>query len=159
MSYEIADEPVPSPDFDQLVCKPSAPLLALMVCGAWLAWPWFAINAFALGGPTKRQELRLCALGVAGSAALAAAIYGLVDAGVIESRLVLQLALLAVTTWKLGIAYRISTVQSRTFDVYTYYGGRVQNAFYVLVAGSYLRVLVLGLSDSPIWRVIVSGGL
>jgi hypothetical protein len=159
MSYEIADEPTPSEDLGKFVFEPSAPLLAAMVCGAWLAWPWFIVNSIALGSPTKRDEIRLCVVAVVGSAAMAAGLYALVDAGVIESKLMLQVGLLGITAFKLGMAYWVSTIQSRTFDVYTYYGGQVQNALAVLVIGSYLRDLVLGMSDSPIWHVIVTGGL
>jgi hypothetical protein len=159
MSYEIADEPTPSEDLGNLVFEPTAPLLAAMVCGAWLAWPWFIVNSIALGSPTKRDEIRLCVLALAGTAAFAAGLYALVDAGIIESKVTLQIGLLGITAFKLGMAYWVSTIQSRTFDVYTYYGGTVQKAFYVLVIGSYLRDLVLGVSDNPIWHVIVRGGV
>ncbi len=159
MSYEIADEPNPSEEFGNLVYQPTAPLLAAMLCGAWLAWPWFIVNALALGSPTARREIKLCLVGLAGTVVLALAVFGLVDAGIIESRVTLQIALLGVTAWKLGIAYWVSTIQSRTFEVYTYYGGTVQKAFYVLVAGTYVRGLIIGLSESPVWRVIVAGGL
>ena len=101
----------------------------------------------------------MCIAAVAVSAALALTVFSLVDAGIIESRLTLEILLLGITSWKLGMAYWITTIQSRTFDVYTYYGGTVQKAFYVLVAGSYLRGIVIGASESPIWRVIVSGGV
>ena len=159
MSYQIADEPHPSDGRNSLVFRPSAPLFAVMWCGAWLAFPWFALNAFAMRSPTARREMKLAAIALAGTAALALGVYGLVDLGVIESRLTLQIALLAVTAYKLGFAYTLSTIQSRTFNVYTYYGGTVQKAMYVLIAGHYLRPLILGLVDSPAWRVIVSGGL
>lgn len=159
MSYEIADEPNPSDELGNLVFQPTAPLLAAMVCGAWLAWPWFIVNSIALGSPTKRQEIRLCLTAVGVTAALAIGVYALVDAGIIESRVTLQIVLLGITAFKLGMAYWVSTIQSRTFDVYTYYGGTVQKALYVLVTGHYLRGLVLGVSEDPIWRVIVAGGL
>lgn len=159
MSYEIADEPNPSEDLGNLVYQPTAPLLAAMMCGAWLAWPWFVVNALALGSPTARQEIKLCIIGFLGSAALALGVFGLVDAGIIETTAMLQIALLGVTAFKLGIAYWVTTLQSRTFEVYTYYGGTVQKAFYVLAAGTYLRGIVIGLSENPVWRVIVAGGL
>lgn len=156
MSYEIADEPTPAAGWENLVFQPSAPLLAIMWCGAWLAWPWFIVNAFAMGSPSLRREIKLCAIGFAGTLALALFVFGLVDAGIIESKLTLQIALLGVVAFKLGIAYAVSTIQARTFHVYTYYGGTVQKAFYVLIAGSYLRDLVLGVSAHPVWRVVLS---
>src|SRR5579863_5180668 len=121
MTYQIADEPTPPDSFKSLVCRPSAPLLAAMVCGAWLAWPWFAFNAIAIGSPTKRKELLACAAGAFGSAALGVLIFILIKLGVIESRVTLEIALLGVTTWKLGVAQYVCKLQSRTFEVYTYY--------------------------------------
>jgi hypothetical protein len=159
MSYTIADEPIPSETFGNLVFRPSAPLLAMMTCGAWLAWPWFVVNSIALGSPTKRREIAMCLAGLGGSIVLGALVYALVGAGIIESRLGLELALLAVIAWKLGIAYAVCTVQSRTFSVYTYYGGAVRGAYYVLAAGMYLRAIVLGASEDPLWVIIVAGGL
>ena len=157
MSYEIADEPSPNESLANMVYEPSAPLLAMMMCGAWLAWPWFIVNSIAMGSPTRDREIKLCGIALAGSIGLALGVFGLVDAGIIESKLALQIALLAVTTWKLGMAYAISTVQGRTFHVYEYYGGNVQNAFYILSAGTYMRSLVLDVWENPIWRVVLSG--
>ena len=157
MSYEIADEPTPSDSLGNLVYEPSAPLLAMMMCGAWLAWPWFIVNSIAMGSPTRDREIKLTLIAFAGSIGLALLVFGLVDAGIIESKLALQIALLGITTWKLGMAYMISTVQGRTFHVYTYYGGNVQNAVYILTTGTYVRSLVLDVWENPIWRVVLSG--
>ena len=156
MSYEVADEPTPQAGWENLVFQPSAPLLGMMWCGAWLAWPWFIVNAFAMGSPTLRREAQLVAMGFAGTIVLAFGVYGLVDLGIIESRTALQFALLGVVAFKLSFAYWISEVQARTFHVYQYYGGTAQKAFYVLVAGSYLRDLVLGVSSHPVWLVVMS---
>jgi hypothetical protein len=156
MSYEIADEPTPAAGWENLVFQPSAPLLGIMWCGAWLAWPWFIVNAIAMGSPTLRREIKLCAIGLLGTLALALAVFGLVDAGVIESKVTLQIALLGVVAFKLAMAYAVSKIQARTFHVYTYYGGTAQKALYVLIAGSYLRDLVLGVSSHPVWRVVLS---
>ncbi|NVB84019.1 MAG: hypothetical protein HOV81_36930 [Kofleriaceae bacterium] len=155
-SYEIADEPSPEAGWENLVFPPSAPLLSMMWCGAWLAWPWFIVNARAMGSPTLRHEAKLVAAGLFGSLLLAFTIFTLVDAGVIESRVALQFALLAVTTLKLGVAYTVSAVQSRTYAIYQYYGGSSQRAFYVLMVGSYVRALVLGMSAHPIWLAVMS---
>jgi hypothetical protein len=156
MSYEIADEPTPATGWDNLVFQPSAPLLGIMWCGAWLAWPWFIVNSIAMGSPTLRREVQLCAIGLGGTLVLALMVFGLVDAGIIESKLALQIALLGVVAFKLALAYTVSTIQSRTFHVYQYYGGTAQKAMYVLIAGSYLRDLVLGLSSHPVWQVVLS---
>ncbi len=156
--YQIADEPTPSDVLGNAVCSPSGPLLATMMCGAWLAWPWFAFNAIAMGSPTKRRELAMVGLALGGTIVLAIVVRALVGAGIIESAFVLQLALLGISAWKVGMAYAISTVQTRAFDVYTLYGGKVARAMVVLILGQYLRRLVLGVTDDPIWQIIVSGG-
>lgn len=155
MSYQIADEPHES-SLSAYVVRPSAPLLALMVCGAWLAWPWFAFNAIALGSPTRRREIALCAVAVAGTIVLGVIVLALWDAGLVRG-VGLELALLAITTWKLTLAYVVSTLQSRTFEVYEYYGGTVRSSRYVLGGGSFLHELVVDLIDHPLWVIIVTG--
>lgn len=156
--YPLVDEPRPG-KLGHLVVRPSAPLLAAMLCGGWLAWPWFAFNAVALGSPTRRKELALCGVAVAGTGLLALVAFALVDAGVIRTEATARLAGLAIASWKLGMAYAISTVQERTFHVYEYYGGAIRGAVPLLVAGVWLRPLVLGLVDDRLWRVIVSWGV
>jgi hypothetical protein len=158
MTYLIADEPVDSALRDYVV-RPHVPLLASMLCGTWLAWPWFAFNAIAMGSPTWRREVALAAAAFAGTFVLAAIVLMLSYLGVIPNGAPLRLALLAVTTGKLAFSYYLSVVQDRTFHVYEYYGGRVRNASRVLSAGWLISGFVIGLSDHPLWRIIVSGGL
>jgi len=43
--YRIADEPRPGA-LSQLAVNPLWPLLAVMLGGTWIAWPWFALNTF-----------------------------------------------------------------------------------------------------------------
>ena len=157
-SYVICDEPRPSPLRDYVV-RPSAPLLAMMLGGAWLAWPWFIVNSIALGSPTRRREIAMVLIAIAGSALLAVTAIALVDAGVIHTETQARLAGLVIRTWKLGMACWLVTLQARTFHVYEYYGGTVRSARPVLIAGLFLRGIVVGLLDSPIWRIIVGGDI
>jgi hypothetical protein len=140
------------------VVQPTAPLLATMLCGAWLAWPWFAFNSIAMGSPTRRKELVLCGVAVAGTAVLAAIAIALMRAGVITSRTELRLALLGIATWKLSMAYYVCIVQSRTFHVYEYYGGTVRSSMAVLFAGFWIRPFIVDLTDDPFWLIIITGG-
>jgi hypothetical protein len=156
MAYAIADEPIES-SRRHLVVDPSAPLLAEMVCGSWLSLPWFAFNAIAMGSPTRRKEIALCLLTLAVTTVLGATVLALREIGVIESRTVLRFAILGIVTWKLAMAYAIHTLQARTFHVYEYYGGPVRSASAVISTGWLLRDVVLGLSDDPLWEIIVSG--
>jgi hypothetical protein len=155
MSYEIADEPHETP-WRHLVVNPSGPLLAEMVCGSWLAIPWFAFNAIAMGSPTRRKEIGLCIAQLVGTAVMAAILIALVDRDIIESATVIRLCLLGIVTWKLGLGYAINIVQSRTFHVYEYYEGQVRSATIVLATGYMLRPYILEISDHPLWRIIVS---
>lgn len=157
MTYQIADQPVDSSLRDHVV-RPSAPLLAVMLCGTWLAWPWFAFNAIAMGSPTRRKEVALCAAAFAGTAVLGALLLALVDAGLLPKGAPLRLAMLAIVAFKLAISYYITLVQDRTFHVYEYYGGPVRNASRLISLGWLVRGLVLGLSDNPLWVIIVDGG-
>ncbi|MEJ7601048.1 MAG: hypothetical protein WKG01_24305 [Kofleriaceae bacterium] len=157
-TYVIADEPVET-DLRHYIVDPNAPLLAAMLCGAWLALPWFVWNAVAMGSPTRRKELALCVATLAGTALAGFVVLELWDREVIASRTTLQLALLGIVAGKLAMAYAISIVQARTFEVYEAHGGAVRPATYVLGAGYWLSGIVVGLSDSPLWKIIVSGGL
>jgi hypothetical protein len=157
LAYAIPDEPTKT-NFGHLVVRPGAPLLATMLCGAWLAWPWFIFNAIAMGSPTRRKEIAMCLAGIAGTAALGMVTLALIDAGIITTRTQIRLAALAISTWKLGMAYWVTIVQSRTFHVYTYYGGRVRSSAGVLGAGYWIGSLLLGLVDDPLLIIIISGG-
>jgi hypothetical protein len=158
MTYQIADQPLDTSLRDYVV-RPSVPLLAAMVCGAWLAWPWFAFNAIAMGSPTRRKEIALCAAAFAGTAVLAAIVIALFDAGLLPPGAPVRLAVLAIVAFKLSISYYIELVQSRTFHVYQYYGGPVRNAGRLIAAGWIVRGFVIGLSDHPLWIIVVSGAL
>jgi hypothetical protein len=158
MSYAIPDEPVKT-RLGHLVVQPSAPLLAAMLCGAWMAWPWFVLNTIAMGSPTRRKEIALCAIGFGGTTVLAIVLVVLHRAGVIEGVTAIRLALLVVSSWKLAVAYAVSSLQGRTFHVYRYYGGAVRDASRILIAGMVLRGVVLGLVDSDLWVIILRGGL
>jgi hypothetical protein len=156
--YRIYDEPRPG-GLGHLVVNPMFPLLAIMLAGAWLAWPWFVFNAVALGSPTRRKESAIAAIAVAGTVVLGLGLLAMVSRGVIESKLWIRLAVIVLVTWKLGLGYVLHTLQNRTFHVYEYYGGAVRNGMLLLAAGWFLRPMVLGLSDSVLWKLIAAGGV
>ena len=156
MSYQIADQPIDSALRDHVV-RPSAPLFAAMLCGTWLAWPWFAFNAIAMGSPTRRKEVALCVAAFVSTAVLAAIVIELFDLGWLPKGAPLRLALLGLTAYKLALCYYIELLQQRTFHVYEYYGGPVRDARRILSAGWFASGLVLGLSSHPIWRIVLDG--
>lgn len=158
MSYVIPDEPTPTA-LNKYAVRPNAILLATMLCGAWLAWPWYAFNAFAIGSPTRRRELAMCLAALFGTAILVEILLALMDFGVIVSPTALRIFALGIAAFKMGMAYWVSLVQQRTFSVYEYYGGRIRSAAAVITIGMYLRPIIMGLVDDPIWRIIISGGV
>jgi hypothetical protein len=139
--YQLPDEPLPS-RWSRLSVNPVWPLLALMLGGLWLAWPWFAFNAFAMGSPTRRREWGALALGLLGVLSLSSAIVLLAAANLLAG-VGLKYAWLGVTIWKLAIGYFLHAWQGRSFALYEYYGGSYKNGLPLLLAGAFLRRRVL----------------
>ncbi|MEM9598229.1 MAG: hypothetical protein AAGD06_28455 [Acidobacteriota bacterium] len=128
--YRLLDEPQPGA-MAQLVVDPLWPLLAVMFGGAWLSWPWFALNGFAVGSPTRRRELAWAVGGFAGSAALVLALGFLTGRGILAG-VGIQYALVGLTVWKLLVSYRLYMLQARSFGLYRYFGGAVRNGLVVI---------------------------
>ncbi len=156
MSYAIADEPHDTA-WKHLVVTPSGPLLAEIIVGSWLSLPWFVFNAVVLGSPTKRREILLCVVQLIVTAMLGTALLWAEDRQLIESRTLLQLALLVIVTWKIYLAYSLTTLQQRAYQVYELYGGTAKATTFVISAGILLRPYVQGLFDDPLWDIIVMG--
>jgi hypothetical protein len=132
-AYRLADEPRPG-TLAKLAVRPLWPLFAVMFAGPWLSWPWFVLNAFAVGSPTRGRELRLAVGGAIGSLVLVVGLALLVRqvAGLAAW---LSYLLTLVVIWQLGITYALYTLQARTFGIYEYYGGIVQNGLPVVFVG------------------------
>ena len=156
MSYAIADEPHDTA-WKHLVVTPSGPLLAEIIVGSWLSLPWFVFNAIVLGSPTKRREMLLCVVQLMVTAALGTLLLWAADHDLIESRTLLQLALLVIVTWKIYIAHAITTIQQRAYQVYELSGGTAKATTFVISGGILLRPYVQGLFDDPLWDIIVMG--
>ena len=156
MSYAIADEPHDTP-WKNLVVSPSGPLLAEIVVGSWMSLPWFVLNAVVLGSPTKRKEILLAIIQLIVTVVLGSLLLWADDHDVIESRTLLQLSLLVITTWKIYIAHSITKVQQRAYQVYELYGGKARATTFIIAGGILLRPYVQGLFDDPLWDIIVMG--
>ena len=152
MSYRIEDEPQPG-SLSQAAVNPVWPLLAVMLGGAGLSWPWFALNGFALGSPHRRQELAWAIGGFAGSVAILLLIFSLAHAGVLAG-LGVSYALIGLIVWKLGVSYWLYTLQSRSFGLYRYFGGPVKNGALIVFAALFLRSGLLG-SLPLFWKVVL----
>ncbi|MFT6398857.1 MAG: hypothetical protein ACJAYU_003619 [Bradymonadia bacterium] len=148
-SYDLADEPSPS-NLGELTVRPWFCMLALVLGGAWLAWPWYALNAVALGSPTRDKELKIVAGTLAVTGAVSVAIVLAYNAELLPLNM-LRYALIVLTVAKLAAAYSLNTLQRRTFHIYEYYGGIARNGMPVVMVGMILRPIVLELvAETPI---------
>lgn len=138
--YSIADEPRPTP-LQKLAVKPFWPLLAVMFGGVWLSWPWFLLNAHAVGSPSRAFEWRLVGFGLALLGLAWVALIGLSEFlgpnKPSPAYLMIPLELI-----KLGTTYMLFLAQRGSFDLYLHYGGLTRNGFPVLLAGFVLGRLI-----------------
>jgi len=130
--YLIVDEPRPS-GLGRWAVHPLWPLLAVMFGGAVWSWPWFALNAFALGSPTRVRETLWAAGGFLGNLALVLGLFELAERGW-ASGLGLRYAGVGLVVWKLAVSYRLFLLQGRTFGLYQHFGGTARNGVVVVIA-------------------------
>jgi hypothetical protein len=140
-TYAIVDEPRTS-RYVRWATQPYFPLLALVMGGAWAAWPWYAFNSVALGSRTRGRELGLVAVGFVGAVIIAVALGALYHAGVL-TRITLPYAQLVLVVWKIGLSYWLYELQSRPAALRQHYGGVLRNGAMVVVAAAFVRFVVL----------------
>ncbi|HVJ61231.1 MAG TPA: hypothetical protein VM555_00770 [Tahibacter sp.] len=131
--YQLPDEPRPGA-LAQTAVDPMWPMFAFILVGAWMGLAWFALNTFALGSPTWRRELGLVALALGGSALLFFGLAGAFESGWLDQQ-TLRYAMLGIVALKLGCAYGLHVMQSRVFELFTYFGGEAKNGMVVLILG------------------------
>jgi len=134
--YLIADEPAPS-TLARYAVNPLYPTLAWMFAGVWFAWPWFAFNSLAVGSPTRRAELAWLAAGL-----IVPPVVGSVLLAVLPPGAYAYIELLVVVL-KLIVVYAVFLLQSRTIEMYEYYGGKLVNGVWPILAAVYLGHRVL----------------
>lgn len=137
------------------VTNPVFCLLATMLAGTWLGWSWFAWNAIALGGERKSAQLRLLAIGVAVASVMAIGLAALLGHEVL-SRRAFDYCVIALVAWKLWISYKLQLDQRIEVELYAWYGGRLRQGAFVLVAGIALRGSVLGALPNGWWLLVLS---
>ncbi|HVJ20290.1 MAG TPA: hypothetical protein VM686_32970 [Polyangiaceae bacterium] len=153
MSYRIVDEPGRSA-LEQAIVDPKWPFFASMFAGAWLAFPWFVINAFALGGARRYGDLLISGLLLAVNAAL------IVGTSALLSRMVLTeqsypYVLLVPVAVRLVAFYVLYLRQAKTFELFEYFGGTPRNGLLLVIAGSFLRGRVLG-ELPPVFQLLLA---
>jgi hypothetical protein len=134
--YRIIDEPTAS-TISRVAVRPLWPLLGLMLGGPWLAWPWFALNAHALGAPARRETYAWIASAVVGSASFAAALGLTRSAGYVPVGTI-PWEVLVLVVWKLAVAYVLYEQQARTSELFAHFGGRLRNGGLVILAAYFL---------------------
>jgi hypothetical protein len=150
--YRILDEPRPGPH-SHLSANPFWILLASMLGGAWLAWPWFVFNAIAIGSATRVKEIALVAAGVAGSIVLYFGLEEAISRSVIDERSA-PYAVLVIVAYKLGISYALHLLQSRSFQLHEYFGGAVRSGMLLVIVGALARSSVLNQLQGSMWIVV-----
>jgi hypothetical protein len=135
-TYQIADEPAPG-NLARFAVNPVFPLLALMLGGVWLAFPWFAFNSIAVGSPTRRAELAWLVGGLLAFSAICVAIGASYEAGLI-SEAGLPYAFLVLVVAKIAVGYVVHVLQSRTIEIYEYFGGVLKNGVWGVAAAFFV---------------------
>jgi hypothetical protein len=153
-AYRIPDEPSFG-GLSTVAVQPFWPLVAVMFGGAWLSWPWFALNGFAVGSPTRFRELALAVGGFAGSLAISIGILILAGRGTLAGSGI-SYAIVVLTVWKLLVSYLLYTLQSRSFHLYEHFGGTVRQGYMALALGGFfLRKTVLTAVASQVWILVM----
>ncbi len=152
MSYRIFDEPRPS-QLSHLAVNPIWPLLGVMFGGAWLSWPWFAVNAYAVGSPTRRRELMLALIGFPGTFAVLMGIGWLAQLVGIDSPQSRYLGV-ALSVWKLAVSYWLYVMQARSFGLWEHYGGAARSGMLVIAAAFFLRRPILE-AVPQLWQIVL----
>jgi hypothetical protein len=155
--YHIRDEPTGRRSH-ALIVNPFWGLLALMLGGAWLSALMYATNALLLRGPTWRREITLAALMLLGALLIFTVLEKLAPSLPQGS---LRYLVLAVTLWKLGVAYWLFFLQQNTYALYEYFGGTAAEArrgstgLVLIAVGFLLRSKVITLFEALRWQVMV----
>jgi hypothetical protein len=134
-AYQIADEPAPS-TLARYAVNPLYPMLAFMFAGVWFAWPWFAFNSFAIGSPTKRAEVAWLVAGLIVPSAVGWALLFARGANALPQASAPYIGLVIVVL-KIVVVYAVFLLQSRTIEIYEYYGGKLVNGVWPLLAAFY----------------------
>lgn len=135
-TYRIADEPVAG-RLGALAVNPFWPLLAGMLAGFWLAFPWFAVNGVAMGSATRRRELAWVLGGMAVSAALGGALLWAIGVEMVTVR-TFRYLLVGLVAWRLLVAYALFTLQQPSFELHQHFGGPSRNGAFLVVAATAL---------------------
>jgi hypothetical protein len=129
-------------------------MFGLMLGGAWLGLPWFVLNGVALGSATLRREIACAAGAFLGAAALALLAVVLVGERVVPMSAFAYLGL-APLIWKLGLGYKLATLQHRSFALWQHYGGIARRPVVIVVLALILRMKLVSSINNAFWLLVL----
>jgi hypothetical protein len=150
--YRVIDEPRPGA-LAHLCVNPYWVMLTLMLGGAWIGWPWFVLNALALGSATKTREIAIAALSLALNCGLVYGVFYAVETKALTVEHA-RYVLIAVPTIKLGLAYFVFRMQERSHGLYVYFGGEDRRGVLPLMAGIFGKGAILGWTNT-FWLLVL----
>jgi len=151
--YQIIDEPKPGV-LGRLVSQPFVPLLSFMFVGAFLSWPWFVFNAFALGSHRRWRDLAWAVAGFLGRAALAVGLVAVFQSLQIDRRY-LGLGRLVPIMWSLLVSYRLYLSQQDPAELYELYHAPLGSRGLLLVVAAAIAVPALGWYSNPYFLIFL----
>lgn len=153
MTYRVIDEPTPSA-LERITVNPVWPFFATMFAGAWLAWPWFVVNAFALGSSRRVSDLGIVLGGFVLTAASVLVLGELLAREVLDEQS-FAYAVLVPQALRVVLAYVLYLRQTSTFELFQHFGGVPRAGHWVVLAGAVLRGKLL--SQVPgLWVLLVA---
>ena len=145
--YHLPDEPRPGALAANVV-NPVWPFFAFMLVGPWFGLPWFAFNSVAMGSPSLWREAIAMGVALVGSVLLLLGITYAMHIGLLDKQSA-RYAVLGMVALRLGCCYAITIMQSRVFELHTYFGGVARNGSVVLIlAMAILRPIVVPMLGS-----------
>lgn len=129
-TYILPDEPRPG-KLATLAVDPAWPLLGMMFAGPWLGLIWFVTNSLALGSPTRNREFVLSAAMLLGSVLILLTLAWTWKTGLISEKS-MRYASLSLVALRLSCAYGLYLLQSRVSELFSHYGGKLNNGWIFL---------------------------
>ena len=149
--YQIVDEPRPGV-FARLLSQPAVPLLSFMFVGAFVSWPWFVFNAFALGSHRRWRDLAWAVAGFLGRAALAVGVFTAFHSLRIDTKY-LGLGRMVPTLWSLLVTYRLFLSQQDPAELYELYHAPLGSRGLLVVVAAAIIVPALGWYSNPYFLI------
>jgi hypothetical protein len=132
--YQIIDEPRPGA-LARIAVDPLWPFLGLLMGGPWLGFPWFVLNALAIGSAAFRKELFWAIGGLVGLVVVCAGVVGtliLLGGGKAEFGYLRFIPIV----WLMGCGYVLHLSQARSAQLFAYFGGRIRVGWPVVILGA-----------------------